>query len=554
VSTATSPGPAGPASTPVTPRRRVEGADLHGTWLLVRLALRRDRVLIVVWAILLSALCFVSALSIRLVYPDTETQLAAVDALNASPAVVALYGPILVPSSTGELAMTKLTVLYAVAVALLSVVVVRRHTRSDEESGRSELVAATAVPAWANLAAAVATAAAVSVLVGLLAAVADVAGGLPVAGSLLFGAAWAGVGLVGVGVGALACQLSASARTCLGIAAGGVLVLYVVRALGDTLVPGLSWLSPLGWSTRLLAWSDSPRWWLLLADVAVAAALVLAAVVLHGRRDLGSGLLQARPGPARGSRRLRGPVTLSWRSHRAGLVGWSVGALVLSMLMGGIVPSIGDLLDTPAAQAALAQLGGEGALEEVLVAALLSVVALVVAGYALSVVVSAAAEEEQGRTELVLAAPVGRARVAFSTALVAVVGATWLLLVSGVGLASTLAATGTSIGERPFTVVGAALAQAPAVWVTAAVGLLLVAVAPRAAAAGWAVLALFVLATELGGLPRVPGFVAGLSPFHHQPPMPAQPFDPTAAAALVAVTASLLVAAWWGYRRRDIGA
>jgi ABC-2 type transport system permease protein len=544
-------------STAVHPTRsrrpQVDRHDVRGAWLLVRLALRRDRLLIAVWATLLATMCLVSALSIRMLYPDTVTQVTASDALNSSPAVVALYGPILVPTSAGELAMTKLTVLYAVAVALLSVVVVRRHTRSDEESGRTELVAATAVPAWASLAAAVATAAAVSVLVGVLAAVADIAGGLPVTGSLLFGAGWAGIGLVGVGVGAVACQLSASARTCLGLAAAGVLGLYVLRALGDTLVPGLSWVSPFGWSTRLLAWSDTPRWWLLLADVALAVALVAAAVVLQGRRDLGSGVLQTRPGPARGASRLRGPLSLAWRSHRAGLVGWSVGALVLSMLMGSIVPTLGDFLESPGVRAAMAQLGGEGALEEVMVGALLSIVAIVIAAFTLSIVVSAATEEEQGRTELVLAAPVGRARVAAATALVSVLGATWLLLVSGIGLASTLAATGTSVGERPLTVVGAALAQSPAVWVTAAAGLLLVAAAPRAAAGSWALLALFVLAGEVGGLPHVPGFVAGLSPFHHQPPMPTEPFDPVAAGALVAVAAVLSVLAWWAYRRRDVG-
>ena len=50
--------------------------------------------------------------------------------------------------------MTKLTVLYAVFVALLVLVLVRRHTRGEEEAGRAELIGATVVGRGALLAAA----------------------------------------------------------------------------------------------------------------------------------------------------------------------------------------------------------------------------------------------------------------------------------------------------------------------------------------------------------------------------------------------------------------
>ena len=102
---------------------------------------------------------------------------------------------------------------------------------------------------------------------GLLAALVDIAGGLPVVGSLAFGASWAGIGLVAAGLTAVACQLSASSRTCAAIAGGALGVLFLVRAVGDTSAPWLSWLSPFGWGTQLQAWSD-PRWWVLLLYVA----------------------------------------------------------------------------------------------------------------------------------------------------------------------------------------------------------------------------------------------------------------------------------------------
>jgi ABC-2 type transport system permease protein len=150
-----------------------------------------------------------------------------------------------------------------VFVALLFVVLVRRHTRTDEESGRAELLAGTAIGHHALLAGAVLEATAVALVLGVLAAVADIAGGLEVQGSVAFAASWVGVAWVSIGITALACQLSASARTCAGLALAGIGVLFALRVVGDTGPGWVSWLSPFGWSTRLRAWGDT-RWWVLL--------------------------------------------------------------------------------------------------------------------------------------------------------------------------------------------------------------------------------------------------------------------------------------------------
>ena len=96
--------------------------------------------------------------------------MSAAEAINASPAIVALYGPILDVRSIGELAMTKMTVLYAVFVAMMLLFVVRRHTRLDEETGQAELLGGTAIDRDAPLAAAVTFGAGVAVVLGLLAA------------------------------------------------------------------------------------------------------------------------------------------------------------------------------------------------------------------------------------------------------------------------------------------------------------------------------------------------------------------------------------------------
>ena len=66
-------------------------------------------------------------------------------ALLASPAITGMYGPVANPDNPDSFAIFKTLLLGAVCVALLAIVLVRRHTRTEEEAGRTELVGAGAV-------------------------------------------------------------------------------------------------------------------------------------------------------------------------------------------------------------------------------------------------------------------------------------------------------------------------------------------------------------------------------------------------------------------------
>jgi ABC-2 type transport system permease protein len=395
------------------------------------------------------------------------------------------------------------------------------------------------------LAAALVEGVVLSLGVGLLVAVADIAGSLPVAGSLGFGATWVGIGLVAVGLAAVACQLAASNRTCFGIAGAALAVLYLLRAVGDVDAEWLSWLTPFGWNTRLRVWHE-PRWWVLLLYVALAAGLAVTAQLLRARRDLGAGLFPARPGPAHGSPRLADVVALTWRVHRPALLAWTVGVAALGTVLGAIAPGVGDLLDTDAGRKMLESIGGEGALEDALLAAVLSISAVVITCFGITVVVRGSADEHDGRTEQVLATATSRSRALVASLTVALGGAAWLLALTGL-------ATGVGLGRDIGGLVEAGLAQVPAVWLVVALVALLYAVRSTWSVLGWGVLGLFLVLGELGGLLQLPGWVTGLSPYAHAPAMPVEAFRATPLVVLTALAAGCLVAAWWRYRSRDIG-
>jgi ABC-2 type transport system permease protein len=518
--------------------------SVTGTGVLLRQNLRRDRLLVPVWLVVLAGLVLASAAATPGLYATEAERIKAAQGINDSPAIVALYGPILDVTSEGELAMTKMTVLYAAFAAILFVVIVRRHTRVEEESGRAELVGGTAVGRDAPLAAAVAQGAVVSVVLGLLVALANIAGGLDPAGSLVFGAVWIGTGLVATGIAAVCCQLSASARTCATVAAAVLGALFVLRAVGDAAdATWVSWLSPFGWNTQVRVWSGT-RWWMLALYPVLAAALVCLAQSLRGRRDVGAGLVAARPGPATGSPRLADAISLSVRVHSTALAVWTGAVAVLGLLFGVIAPGLDDLLDSEAAQDLIDRLGGE------MLAAVLSMVAIVVSCFAVSVVSHAGADETGGRTEEVLATATSRTRWLAASVLVAVGGSLWLLLVTGVTLWIGYASAG---GPSPGQLVAAALGWSPAVWVVAGLATLLLAQRGSWAVLGWAWPALFLTLTIVGELLEFPRWLTGLSPYSHVPSMPAEPWQWAPEVLLTAVAAGLLLAAWLRFCERDIG-
>lgn len=513
-----------------------------GWRLLLGLALRRDRVLAGAGVALLVLMSVASAAATPSLYAGQADRVHAAEALNASPAIVALYGPVLDVTSEGELAMTKMTVLYAVFVAVLLIVVVRRHTRVEEESGRTELVGGTAVGRDAALVAVAVESVLLAVVLGVLVGLGNTVSGLDAAGSVAFGALWAGTGLVAAGVGALTAQLSASARTCAGFAAGIVGVLFVLRAAGDTGPQWLSWLSPLGWNTQVAAYGDT-RWWLLAAYPALAVLLATAAVLLRGRRDLGSGLLAARPGPATGAPRLADAFGLALRTSGTTLALWALAAAVMGVVFGMIAPGVGDLLDSATARSIIDELGGE------LVAALLSIVAVVLTYFAAAVVAHTSRDESEGRAELVLATGTSRAAWFGATLLLALAGTALLLVVTGLGLwVGYVAADGPGIGN----LLVAALAWVPAAWVAGALAVLSLAGGTRWSVLAWVWPAAFLTLGLLGDLLDLPAWLTGLSPYAHVPSVPSEPWSWSSAAGLSAVAAALLAVAWWRFRTRDI--
>jgi ABC-2 type transport system permease protein len=530
------------------------GSAFVGTGALVRLALRRDRVLLPVWLAVFVLMAWSSAVATIDLYPTAQSRLSASGGINNTPALVALYGRIYDPTSIGEISLIKMTGMGAAMVALLAIVLVVRHTRADEEAGRLELVGAGVVGRRAPLGAALLLSGLVNLVLGVLTAVALMAAGLDAAGSWAFGLAWMSTGLVFGGVAAVAAQLTNGGRAAIGIGSAALGVFYLLRAVGDTAATGartwLSWLSPIGWGQQVRPYAEN-RWWVLLLMLSLATVASAAAFALADRRDLGAGLLADRPGPARGADGLGSPLGLAWRLQRPALLGWTVGFALLGAVLGGIVTSLDSFLDTPQAAEYIRRLGGQTGLRDAFLAADLGFVSVFAAAFGIQAANRLRQEEEAGRAEPVLAGAVGRIRWVAGHGLVALLGTAWLVTVGGLAAGLAYAASAGD-GSQVGRVLGAALVQIPAAWVLVAVVLAGFGLVPRVSALGWAALVAFLLLGELGPLLKLPRWALDLSPFSHTPKLPGAAFTATPLVGLLVVAAALLAAGLAGAQRRDL--
>ena len=519
-------------------------STLTGTGALAKLAGRRDRIMLPAWIYILTALVAGTAYSFRKLYPTAAGREQFAAAAGHNPSLLSLYGP-LYGNSLGSLTAWRYGGFAALGAGLMSIFIVIRHTRADEETGRIELVGSAAVGRHAALTAALVMSAALIAL------------GLPAAGAISLALAIAGCGLVFTAVAAVTAQLADSARSARGLAIGVLGVVYLLRAVGDSAGargPGwLTWLSPIGWA-ELIRSFGAIRWWILALPLATTVVLGIAAGLLAAHRDYDAGLLPRRPGPPQAARSLRSPLALAWRLQRATLLGWVSGALIYGVIIGSAAKGITGLLGSAEIRRILVKLGGSAALTNAYLAAIMSFTGLIAAGYAISAVLRLRSEETDGRADPLLATSVSRISWGLSHLLVAAGGTILILAATGLGTGLGYVSRSPGGGSELAQLVGAGLAQVPAALVIAGLAAALSGLAPRfCAAGGWTALGIVVLMLFLGASLQLSHWVLDISPFTHTPKLPGGAVSAAPLVWLSAIAVALAVVGLLGLRRRDIG-
>ncbi|MFF3938374.1 ABC transporter permease [Streptomyces phaeofaciens] len=517
---------------------------LAGTGTLLRFALRRDRVMIPVWVAVNALMVLTMPNTLEGLYGTPADRADLLRQLDTNASLRALTGPVF-GDSLGALTAWRVGVYAGALAAVTSLLIVVRHTRDEEESGRQELIASGVVGRRASLTAALLAAGVANAVLALL--VTAGLAGHGATGAVALGTGLGGVGMLFATTAAIVAQLTESARLARGLTAAVLGAAFVLRAAGDSAhgdgSSPLTWLSPLGWLENLRPFADE-RWWVLGLFAGAFALQLVIAYGLAGRRDVGLSFLPTRPGPASG--RLGSTGALAWRLQRGAVAGWSIGFLLAGVVYGGLTDGAADLVrDNDKAREIFERMGGQSGLTDAFLASMIGMLGLIASLYIVGSVLRLHGEETSGRAEPVLANAVGRLHWAAGHLLIAFGGAALIMLLAGLGFVA-------GHGKEAGPILGACLVQLPAVWVIGGLTVLLHGAAPRLAPAAWGVAGAVLLIGWIGPALDAPQAVLDLSPFGHLPKLPGQAMAWGPVLVLSALAAALVAAGLAALRRRDM--
>ena len=527
---------------------------------------RRERVLLPVWILGIAFLGFIIANAVATEFGDEASRAAIITVAAASPAFLFIRG---LPDGTGIGAVVFFQgySFIAVLAGLMTTFLVVRHTRTDEELGRAELIGSVPVARAAPLTATLVLGGIANLLLALCMAVGFLAAGLPVAGAFTAGAAVGAVGVFFVAISAVVAQIMPSGRAANGAAAALVGAAYFTRGIGDAFgTPSadltqvssgwFSWLSPIGWGQRSRPFSVADPIPLLVLTV-FSVVLGVAVVALRSRRDLGESLLADSAGRDRAGVGGLSLLGLALRQQRFILLGWCVFASLLGSIAGGLGPVVTRVIGgNQSLRELILRLvpGGSGELIDVFTTALLGLGGVIAAAAGIQVVLRLRAEEAEGRAELLLATPRSPSRWLAANLVLATASAVIVAGVAGSAATVGLALSGIESGP-PGLLVGAALAHVPAAVVFVAVTAVAFATIPRVSIAlGWGFLAVGLVLGQFGELMRLPVWLQDLSPFRHSSAMPVEAFNPAASFTMTGIALAGAALACYLLRHRDLTA
>ena len=290
---------------------------------------------------------------------------------------------------------------------------------------------------------------------------------------------------------------------------------------------------PLGWVEELRPFADSQPLVLLL-PAAAAALLLLAAGMLYLRRDIGRGLLPARDSAPPRLSLLGSPEAQALRSERGALAAWLVGVGAFAFLMGVLSGAVTPDVLSENVQRQLDKLGAGSVVTPSGWLGFSFVFFILAVSLFCSMQIATIREEEsEQRLETVLGLPVGRRRWLAGRLLLAAGGAAAVALAAGLLAWAGAAAQGADVSL--LEMLGAGANTMPPALLFLSLGALAFSLVPRASAlVAYGLVGLAFLWELLGALLEVPAWLLALSPFHDVGLVPGEPFEPIAAAVMLA--------------------
>jgi ABC-2 type transport system permease protein len=523
---------------------------------LVRRGTLDARTRTIAFAYLFAAVGYINPATYTSAYPTLSSRLPLVDGFAHNKAVVLFYGKAYDLLTAGGYSAWRTGGTLALLAAVFGLFAAVRAMRTEEDSGRTELVLAGPVGRRTVLASSLLVIAAGIAVLWLAEFAGLMLAGLPAGASAYLALATASVALVFAGVGALISQLAPTRRGALQSGLAVFAIAFLLRVIADTSGGGqwLRWATPLGWAEELRPFTGAQPLVLLL-PLAVSTALLAAAASIAAGRDIGAGLLSARDSAAPRLQLLSSPTAHALRQERASLTTWISSVSAFGLIIGIVSQSINPSVISGRLQTQLEKFGtGSVVTPSDYVALAFIFFVLVTSLFACSQLAAGRREEEQERLETLFAQPVGRRQWLLGRLGLAVAGAVAISLTAGA--ATWLGAQAEAVNLSFTSLLEAGGNCLPVSLLFLGLATLAYALVPRASSGiAYGLVTIAFLWYLFGSLVGVPRWVVAATPFAHVAAVPVQSFR-AAAAAIMTATGLLAAAAGvaWFERRDVLGA
>ncbi|MCL2522055.1 MAG: hypothetical protein FWE36_04255 [Erysipelotrichales bacterium] len=523
---------------------------------LMQFIIRRERVSSSIWIFGLLIFTISVALALPGMFPLLEERIIMRETMQ-SPAMVAILGPVFgneLSYSVGVMFANQMLLFTLLAVAIMNIFFVVKHTRTDEEQGRSEVIRSLPVGRLSTLSATLL----VALLINFILAVFTGFGLALVSfeeatfgGAMMYGFVIGVTGFFFACATAVFSQFSSNSRGANIFSIIFLFLLFGIRAIGDVAENFLSFISPLGLVLQTQVYVNNYIWPLIIVFF-LSIFLVVLACFLNLIRDLGQGLIAAKPGKAAASKMLLSPMGLAIRLLKVLLIAWLIGMFYFGLMYGAVMDFMADFIENNDFFQQILPPSDEHEPVVMFLSMLMLIMSLMGAVPALMAILKLRTEEKSGRLEQLLAKPVGRTKLLTSYLLIAFVTSFLVLFMSAFGL---WGASALMMEEVPFSL-GLSLqiifVFLPAIWLMLGLAVFLIGFAPKLVNLIYLYLGFSLFVVYLGGVLNLPSWMRKLSPYGYIPQLPADDVRIHVLIIISVIAMILAVSGWFGYKRRDM--
>ena len=516
----------------------------YNTSNILKLIVLREKFKLIAWSVGIVFFVLVVAFAYPELFPESE-QLAVMAQLMENPAMVAMFGkPYGVDNPTvASLFATEMNIFMLATTAIMSILVMTRYTRGDEEDGTLELVKSFPVGRIAPIIAVTIYVFVLNLLIGSLVAMSLILfahSSFTFVGSWVFGLSIAFSGIVFASIASIYAQLTQNTRTALTFSFATLGFFYILRGFGDVNFPFISYFSPLGLLHNSEVFVNNYLWPLLLT-LFISLVLFAFAYHLNNKRDVGSGLLKAKDGKSDASSLLKTQFGLASTLLRTSFITWVVVLFILGASYGSIFGNLEAFFESNVQLRELFLNTHEGSLEIQFLSTIMAVMVVTATLGSLLILFKLTGEEKKGRTLMLYANSLSRKELFLTYGILGII-ATFILTFSGVlGMyGATL-----SVMSEPFTfyeVFISAFTFYPAILVFMGLGMLLMGISLRKTWLIWLYLVFAFILFYFGNMLNFKEWMLNLSPFEYMPKLPLEETKPMTAiiTTLIAIASGTL--------------